>query len=73
MTAPGERQLAVPDGLDGERLDSAPLPELWAESHTLARSRYFRKKVVTLRSRRDECADKSGGVAQDASDVRVGY
>ena len=23
MTAPGERQLAVPDGLDGERLDSA--------------------------------------------------
>ena len=30
-------------------------------------------QVVTLRSRRDECADKSGGVAQDASDVRVGY
>jgi hypothetical protein len=38
-----------------------PLPELRAKSHTLARSRYFGKKVVTVCSQTDECADKSEG------------
>jgi hypothetical protein len=47
-----------------------PLPELEAKSHTLARSRYSGKKMVTVCSQTDECADKSGrcGLAVEVAD-----
>src|ERR1700722_6752510 len=57
MTAPGERQVAVPDGLDGERLDAA-----LARMFGLSRSRAAELIGDGLVLLRDRTASKSDGV-----------